>query len=160
MSYSVRHDRSTGSISEETLASSQQCPYGSCILVGNSHRGDIDRPSTQQLVKPRATVACVCSVPSHYGLRTMHQQSAEIAIATLGNRSELRFPAGGLLSRNQAKPGDEVPSALERFHIADRRHHCRGGNRTDAEDLGQPLALLAVTMPLLNLALELRDPFL
>jgi hypothetical protein len=64
-----------------------------------------------------------------------------------------------MLPRYQPKPRRKVSRALERLCIANRRHHCRGGDRTDARYLRQAFALLAFPMPLEDLALEFRNAF-
>ncbi len=61
----------------------------------------------------------------------MHQQRAQIGIATLADTQQLCLASAGVLSRYQTHPGRKLPSVPKSVAIADGSHN-RVASRPDA----------------------------
>lgn len=57
----------------------------------------------------------------HYGLGSLHQQSAQVTIASLGDGSEVEFASAGILSGRQPKPGGKLCTLPKLLEVADHR---------------------------------------
>ena len=58
----------------------------------------------------------------HYGLGSLHQQSAQVTIASLGDGSEVGFASAGILSGRQPKPGGKLGTVLELLELLEVAH--------------------------------------
>lgn len=66
---------------------------------------------------------------------------AQIAVAGLGDRSELDLAAGSALRRHQAEPGGEPPSVIEAGGVPDGGDRRAGDDRPELGDGGVSQAL-------------------
>ena len=65
----------------------------------------------------------------------VNEQGSQVAVAALGNASELSLLARGIFLGCESKPGGEVASILEVSDLAAGRcDHCRCGKQTDTGD--------------------------
>jgi hypothetical protein len=73
------------------------------------------------------------------------RQLAYLSVARPGDPTKASLPADEMLSRHQAKPGDEVVCALNHTDfgdcLCDQRQRC---DRTDPRDRGQAAASFVV----------------
>src|SRR5205823_1201209 len=64
----------------------------------------------------------------------LHEQRAQIAIATLCNAAEDRPITCGHLLRHEAEPGGKIAPLGKGSPIANCRYHCAGDDRSDARN--------------------------
>src|SRR4029077_19919535 len=62
----------------------------------------------------------------------LHEQNAQVAIATLRYPAQDGAVSGRCLLGNKAEPGAKVAPLREHFTAADRSHHRAGDDRADA----------------------------
>src|SRR6266542_2206035 len=85
--------------------------------------------------EPRSkAVFCPIGRSEQNDASALHEQRAQIAIATLCNAAEDRpIPCGHLL-RHEAEPGGKIAPLGKGSPIANCRYHCAGDNRSDARN--------------------------
>ena len=82
-----------------------------------------------------------------------HEYATQVAVALLGDRTELAFAAGRILSRHKPDPGRKVTTRSERLRVSDNgRDRCRT-NKAYSGDRPKSLAVaIRAMLP--------RDPLL
>src|ERR1700736_4340035 len=75
----------------------------------------------------------------------LHEERAQIAIATLGDAAEDGTITRGHLLRHQAEPGGKVAPSCKGNSVADRSYHCAGDEWADAGN-GHQLAATLTAM--------------
>lgn len=91
----------------------------------------------------------------HHCTRAVNQQCSQIRIASLTDPQQLLFAATEGLPWDQPQPRSELSAVLERPRISNARHQRARRQRTDARDRLESPARFALSMPHLDLMLEL-----
>jgi hypothetical protein len=124
------------------LASRQDRPHDPGILVGKSDGDDVRMPPLSHLADPLASGIILSLGFAENGPRTMDHQGAQISVAAFTDPEQPGLPAARPLPWNQSKPGGRLASVLETIPVTDRRYQRRRGDRPNALDLANTLALL------------------
>jgi hypothetical protein len=91
------------------------------------------------------------------GAGAVNQQRSQVAVPTLADAEQQVFAAAGVLPRYQAQPGGQLAGILETLRVPQRGHQRAGRQRADARNLCQSPARFILSMPGLDLRLELID---
>src|SRR5262249_9831895 len=84
--------------------------------------------------------------PPQHSVCPDHKNTPQVAIALLGNRTELLFAPGRILSRYEPNPGRKITTRAEGIRIRDSADNSARANDANAGDALQPLARLIRTM--------------
>src|SRR3974390_499066 len=79
-------------------------------------------------------------------MRPNHKNTPQVAVALLGNRTELLFAPGRILTRYEPNPGGKITTRPEGLRIGDSGGNGARANDADPVDALQSLARLIGTM--------------
>src|SRR5580658_9086374 len=120
------------------VATREQRPHHSCVLVGQGHDRIIGPASELKPAQPDATRVAFALGHACGSACPVDEQRAQVTIAALADAEQHRALAAGALARHQPQPGAELAAVGERPRTTDRRDHSRRHQRTDAFDFNQP----------------------
>ena len=86
------------------------------------------------------------------------QQTAQVAVAGLGDPPQSCLAAAAVLPRRQSDPGRHLAAVLEVVAVADAGQQCAGGDRADAGALHQAFAARIFARRLGDEPVVLGDP--
>jgi hypothetical protein len=139
------------------VAAGEEGPDDPGILVRDRDNGARGSPAGDQRHDPLTFRICLAPSGADDGASTMHQQRAEMLIATLTDAAQGDAIPAGPVAWDEAKPGCHVSSVLEVTPVPDGGDDRRGGFRTDAFDLGDTLADRARVEDAIDAAVEDLD---
>src|SRR6476620_4375970 len=99
----------------------------------------------QELREPGILPGILLGAPQHSD-RPDDENTPQVAISLLGDRSELLLAPGRILPRHQPDPGRQIASRPEDSRVRHRRHDRTRPDNPDARDRLNPLARLARAM--------------
>lgn len=117
-------------------------------LVCNRRRGEGDRATCDQRCQPRPRRDVGPLGRADKRTSAMDEKGAQVAITSLADPADPLAIAAGLRLRCEAQPSGEAPDGLELASIPHGGDQRRRRQDTDAGNRRQPLAGLAVVVPL------------
>src|SRR5262249_61386967 len=125
-------------------------------FVGKRYGQDLERSPCQELRQPGIFLRVMFGPPQH-SVCPDHKNTPQVAIALLGNRTELLFAPGRILSRYEPNPGRKITTRAEGLRVGDSADNSARANDANAGDALQPLARLIRPMLLGDPLLDLSD---
>ena len=102
-------------------------------LVGDGHCRLVVHVSLRDLVCPLSkAVGALASRVHEDGARAVDEESAQVAITTLGDASQVAFEAAGVLAWRQAEIAGEMAAGRKASNVADEGDECGGDEQPDA----------------------------
>lgn len=114
------------------LITRHQCPCDARHLIRQRHGHQPNRPALKNPSDPNSSGTIPLWSPTNHGCGSYNQQPAYLPIAGFGDPAKAGFPAGGMLSRHQTKPGGEMSCTLEDTNVGDGRRNQGCGDRPNA----------------------------
>ena len=104
--------------------------------IGKSHGGDVvtalplaRQGALAQTVK--WTAGALLAMGGHQRrARTVHQEGAQVDVATLGDAAESAMLSTGVLPRGQSQPGSEASCTRKALDVTDARSERRAGEQS------------------------------
>ncbi len=122
------------------LPGSEDRPGNTGQLVRERHGRDIRVGSSPELLEPRTEPVGASVRPAQDGTGPVDQETADRAVASLGDAEEPGLPPGGRLAGHEPEQGGQFPSPPERLPVADGGHQRGGRERSDPRNREEPLA--------------------
>src|SRR5215470_2017839 len=123
----------------------QQRPGHTRHLVGKCHRHDLEGSSRQEPREPGIFLRVLLGAPQD-GMCADDENASQIAVALLGDRTELLLAPGRILSRHQPNPSREVTTRSEDLRVRDRGNNGGRAHQTNPRDAPEPLACFVRAM--------------
>ena len=89
-----------------------------------------------------------------------HKKTPDVAVALFSDVAEPILAAAGVLAWDKPKPSRELTPRSEQDGICDGRDNSAGRNRTDAGNCLKSSAGSIRSMPGVDVAIKLADPFM
>lgn len=139
------------------LARSKYGPDNPCVLVGDRNRCAVEPAPLPKLIDPLIVMISLVGGRSHDRPGAMDEQTPQMLVAPLRDAHQHGPISTGELPRDEADPGGKVATVLELRTIANSDYDCGRRLRTDALDLRNALACLAIAEHHIDLLVEDGD---
>ena len=134
----------------------QQRPGHARHLIGECHRDDLEGSAGQEAREPEIFLR-VLHGATQDGMRADDENTSQIAVALLGDRSKLLLAPGRILSRHQPNPSRKIASRPKNRRVCHSRRDRGRPDDADARDGLKPLARLVRAVLRLDSFLDRSD---
>jgi hypothetical protein len=122
-----------------------QGPENARILVGERNASSGCSKSLLFVVDTATAAVGLSLGPINDRSGSMHQQRAQIGVATFADPEQPRLASTGVLSRYQTQPGGKLSSVPKSVAITDGGHYRRGRHGPEASHRGDTPAFSVLT---------------